>query len=179
MSKRMVPFDWGEELKAITELLRPELMFEGSCDFLLGWELLAVYRETPAVRENRAFVPIQARATCASMALELALKSLITYEGKDPALTHSFARLFKQLLPKTRREIASIVLLNGNPTSVEGVIDALKLCERTFETWRYKHEHDNADFYEPYIIDVTKAVHKYIMRKRPECRAVAARYFAK
>ncbi len=171
--------DWNNERQSIDKLLRPEIMFEGSCDFLLGWELLTAYRETPAVRENRAFVPIQARATCASMALELAFKSLITYEGKDPVLSHSFARLFKQLLPKTRREMASLVLLDGKPTSAEGLAEALKRCAGTFERWRYKHEHRDLDFYEPYIIDTTKALQETIMRKHPECRQVAARYFVK
>jgi hypothetical protein len=152
-------------------------MFEGSCDFLLGYQLLAAYRDTPAIRENRAFLPIQARVACASMALELALKSLITYEGKEPRRTHEFVDLFKQLPADAQREVASTVLLDGKPTSAEGLADALQLCAGTFEKWRYKHEHRDLDFYEPYIIDTTKALHATIMRRRPECRAVLARYF--
>lgn len=171
--------DWDYELKSIDEFLRPEIMFEGSCDFLLGWHLLSAYGKTPAVTEDRAFVPIQARATCASLALELALKSLITYEGKDPVPSHSFSRLFKQLSPKARREVASLVLLDGKRTSDEGLKEALKRCAGTFEKWRYKHEHRDLDFYEPYIIDTTKALHETIMRKRPECRAIPLRYFLK
>lgn len=175
-----VPFDWEEELKGIDELLRPEYMFEGSCDFLLGYQLLAAYGETAAVRENRAFVPIQARAACASMALELALKSLITYEGKEGARrTHEFVDLFEQLSVDAQREVASMVRFDGKPTTVAGVIEKLNLCAGTFEKWRYKHEHRELDFYEPYIVDTTKAVHETITRRRPECRAVAARYFPK
>ncbi|SRR6266511_1289683 len=170
---------WDEELRSIDELLRPERMFEGSCDFLRAWELLLAYRDNPAVRENRAFVPIQARATCASMALELALKSLITYEKKDPVLSHSFSRLFKQVLPRTKREMASLVPLDGRPTTVEGLSEALKRCAGTFETWRYAHEHRDLDFHEAYIIDTTKAAQEIIMRRHPECRGVAGRYLGK
>lgn len=166
MSSR--PFDW---VAAADELLRPERMFEGSCDFLRAWELLARHRDALATQNTQERIPVQARATCASMALELALKSLITFEGKNPVSTHSFARLFKQLFAKTRTEIASRVLLDGKPTSVDGVSDALKRCEGTFEKWRYAHEHRDLDFYEPYIIQVTNAAHEVLTRRVAEWNA--------
>lgn len=169
MSARPV-IDWDEELKAVDELLRPEIMFEGSCDFLLGWELLTAHRQDQAVRENKARFPIQGVVACACMALELALKALITLERSTPQWTHEFADLFKQVSTKAQQEIASIVLQDGKPTTVEGVTDALKLCEGTFEKWRYKHEHRNLDFYEGFIIAVTRAAHESILRRLPEWR---------
>ena len=96
--------DWEVVLRSIDEILRPEIMFEGSCDFLLGWELLGAYTQTPAVREDRAFVPIQARATCASMALELALLAILESSlrpaGAAPPVQERIRR------PKRRRRLS-------------------------------------------------------------------------
>ena len=162
--------NWDELSKATDELLCPELMFEGSCDFLRAWEVLWAINHSPAVKENRERSPIQACATCASMALELALKSLITLEKKEPVLSHSFARLFNQLSSHSRAAIASKVLLEDRPTSVEAVTDALKLCEGTFERWRYKHEHRELDFYQGRMMQVTRAVHEVTAQRLSEWR---------
>lgn len=174
--------DWDEERKATRELLRPEFMFEGSCDFLLGWQLLDAHQQTQAVRENRARFPIQAVAACACMALELALKSLIKLEGTEPErgkAGHNYVVLFRQLSPEAQAEIASRVVLDGKPATVGGVVGALTLCVGTFEKWRYKHEHENLDFHQGYFIEVTRAVHESILRRQPGWRPGAARFFAK
>jgi hypothetical protein len=150
----------------------PEDTFHGSRDFLLAWDLLDAHRRTQPVRKNKAGTPLRARATCASLALELALKShiAIAMEGKTPGRTHSFVALFRVLASDVQRRIASSVLLNGRPTDVDGLIDALTQCEGTFETWRHLHEHENADFHEPYIVDVTRALHASILALHPEWR---------
>lgn len=160
---------WYEDfMEEVRELELPGRIFQGSCDFYLAWEQLAAQRRTAAVRANRVYGSVQASAACASMALELALKCRITLEGKKPRREHEFHLLFEQLDPATQDDIASRVLLDGRRTTTAGVLDALKRCEGTFVTWRYAHEHDEADFYEPYISEVTRALHRSMLEANPD-----------
>jgi hypothetical protein len=157
--------DWDEISRATDEFLRPERMFEASCDFLRGWEVLWAKHNSDAVKKTGERSPISACAMCASMALELALKSLITLENREPLLSHSFARLFKQLSPRSRSEVASKVVLDGKPTSAEGVAVALKLCAGTLNKWRYRHEHSDIDFRQGHMMSVTRAVHEVVSQR--------------
>lgn len=160
--------DWFEEmLKEVREAELPERIFHGSCDFFLAWERLAVQRRTAAARANRVYSPVQASAACASMALELALKCRIVLEGRKPRRDHEFHALFAQLDPKTQDDIAARTLLDGMPTTTADLLDALKRCKGTFVTWRYLHEHENADFYEGCLSAVTRALHRSTLELYP------------
>lgn len=163
-------FDWGEMSRATDELLRPERMFEGSCDFLRGWEVLWAIHHSAASKGSGEQTPIGACAMCASMALELALKSLITLENKEPASSHSFGRLFNQLSQRSRADVASRVSFDRVPASVEGVQAVLKSCEGTLDKWRYRHEHRDIDFYQSHMMSVTRAVHEVVSQRLGEWR---------
>lgn len=160
---------WYEEMiEEIRESELPLRIFQGSCDFYLAWEQLAAQRRTAVARANRVYASVQASAACASMALELALKCRISLEGKKPRREHEFHILFEQLDPATQDDIASRVHLDGKRTNTADLIDALKRCEGTFVTWRYVHEHENADFYEGWISEVTRALHRSMLEANPD-----------
>ncbi|GAO01723.1 hypothetical protein PSR1_00583 [Anaeromyxobacter sp. PSR-1] len=163
-------FEWDELSRAADDALRPERMFEGSRDFLRGWEVLWAIHQSIAAKGSGEQTPISACAMCASMALELALKSLITLEQKEPVASHSFARLFRQVSGRLREEVASQVRFDGASTSVNAVTSCLKSCEGTLDKWRYRHEHRDIDFNQGHMMSVTLALHEVVSRRLVEWR---------
>lgn len=161
-------FDWDELSRVADDALRPERMFDASRDFLSGWKVLWATHQSIASKGRGEQTPISACAMCASMALELALKSLITLEQKEPVASHSFARLFRQLSARSRAELASVVRFDGVSTTVEGVSSCLKSCEGTLDKWRYRHEHRDIDFKQGHMMSVTRALHEVVSRRLSE-----------
>src|SRR5438270_13947477 len=79
-------------------------MFRGSRDFFLAYELLAAFHASAEVRSARAPSPIQSQATCAALALELALKARVVLDGgKAPSRGpdgHRYSAIFGILSPR-------------------------------------------------------------------------------
>jgi hypothetical protein len=147
-------------------------MFRGSRDFLLAYDLLGGFLRSPEVREGRAPAPIQSQATCAALALELALKTRIMLDGGDPPTSgragHDYVLMFGLLSATARADIASFLLLSGKPATVEGLGGVLKEFEGTFQGWRYMHEHEEIAFHEGNMVAVIRAVYDSIVRLRPD-----------
>ena len=159
-----------ECLAAVDAMLRMESAFEASCDFLLACELMGPRRNSEAVRKGTAHWPIRSYATCACLALELALKARTSLDEKTPKKTHRFSALFAALSRPAQEDVAAGFVLDGQAATVPGLMEVLQLCDQTFDTWRYRHEHRDADFYEGHILAVTRAVHESILRLEPQWR---------
>jgi HEPN domain-containing protein len=149
------------------------LAFFGSRDFLLAWELLEQHHRAPEVRAARAPWPRQAAFTCAAFSLELALKARLVLDGNHPEKEHRYSELFRALSPAAAADIAARVQIEGRPaTAVDGLLELLKECDRTFEQFRYLHERlarlETTTFYGDRIIPVTRAVHAAIVALRPD-----------
>ena len=79
------------------------LIFFGSRDFLLAWELLEHRHQDHDVLVARAPWPMRAWATCSAFALELALKARLRLEEKQPRKVHSYSKLYRALRHRRRR----------------------------------------------------------------------------
>lgn len=157
-----------EEMREMTRRdLEPANMLRGSQDFLTAWILLHRGKGDPAVFGGHGQFPFQATATCACMALELALKCRLRLDGVAPPKSHDFSVLAGALSSEAREELAAEVRFDGGRIDAAGLRRALTECDKTFETWRYLHEHDNADFREPRIIETTRALHAVILKANP------------
>ena len=148
------------------------LVFFGSCDFLLAWELLERQHQSPEVRAARAPWPMRAAATCAAFSLELALKAWLVLDGQQPAKEHRYSELFRALSPQAQGDIASRVRVDGQPVTAIGLLELLKDCDRTFEEFRYLHERlarlETTTFHGDRIVAVTRAVHASIVQLRSD-----------
>ena len=148
------------------------LVFFGSRDFLLAWELLEQRHRAPEVRAARAPWPMRAAVTCAAFSLELALKARLVLDGKQPAKEHRYSALFGALSPQAQQDIASRIQIEGRTVTIDGLLELLKDCDRTFEEFRYLHERlarlETTTFYGDRIIAVTHAVHASIVRLRAD-----------
>jgi hypothetical protein len=133
-----LPDDLSEEVK---RSITAGEMFRGSRDFFLAYELLGAFRRSPDEREGRAPSPIQAHATCAALALELALKSRIVLDSGEPPSKgpdgHKYVAMFNLLKRPAQEDIASFLLLDGKPATVDGLLAVLNEFEGTFKNWRY------------------------------------------
>ncbi|MFT3916564.1 MAG: hypothetical protein QM704_21540 [Anaeromyxobacteraceae bacterium] len=158
---------WDEIYDEIRRDLEPANMLQGSQDFLGAWNVLQRHRQAPAVVAGQERFPIQATASCASMALELALKCRVRLEGTTPPKTHRFSALIAAMSPAAQDALAAAVRIDDRQVDAGGLLQALVECDKTFETWRYLHEHDNADFFEPRLIDTTRALHAIILKANP------------
>jgi hypothetical protein len=148
------------------------MMYRGSRDFFLAYELLATFLRSIAQARTQQPAPVQSQATCAALALELALKARVVLDGGDPPdkgrAGHDSVLLFGRLKPAARVDVASFLLLDGQPATVEGLVAVLKKFEGTFENWRYMHEHDEVAFHEGQMVAVLHAVYRSIVRIRPD-----------
>jgi hypothetical protein len=158
---------WEEMFDEMRRDLEPANMLRGSQDFLTAWILLHRGKGDSVVFAGHEQFPFQATATCACMALELALKCRLRLDGKAPPKKHDFSVLVGALSTEAQEELAAEVRIDERPTDAAGLLRALAECDKTFETWRYLHEHDSADFYEPRIIDTTRALHAIVLRSNP------------
>lgn len=147
-------------------------MFRGSRDFFLAYEVLGAFMQTPEAREGRAPKPIQSQATCAALALELALKARVVLDGRDPPSKgpdgHKYVALFGLLSRAAQEDIVKPLLLDGRPATVESVIGVLTDFEGTFQKWRYMHEHREIAFHEGNMVAVLRAVYESVVRLRPD-----------
>lgn len=162
-------------------------IFDASRDFLLGWELLEQHHPLRLVLPPGRTVrwPARSSAVCASLALELALKSRLTLEGAESPRTHSYSDLFGRLSPEAREEVQAAAARHG----VRSAADALRQLDAAgefpprkegkrpeergvFETWRYVHETTAARFDSGFLVPLTLAVHESVLRRRPEWRPV-------
>ena len=157
-----------DAMQAVDAEMRVEQEFQASCDFFLACQLIGVRRDSEAVRIGKARWPIQAYATCAALSLELALKSRTILDGGTPPKTHRVSEVFALLSLPAQEDIAAGLLLDGQPATLARISEVLRLCDKTFETWRYVHEHRDADFMESYIFAILRAVHSSILRLRPD-----------
>jgi HEPN domain-containing protein len=148
------------------------LVFKGSRDFLLAWELLNQRGHAPEVQAGQAPWPHQAAATCAGFALELALKCSLVLDGKASAKGHSYVKLFRALSRAAQESIVSVIRVDGRQATVEDLFRVLQEFEGTFEQWRYLHERlasfKPTEFHEGGIIAVIRAIHESIIRLRPD-----------
>lgn len=157
-------------------------MFHSSRDFFLAWDLLARHSASDEVqRGTKGPTPLQARATCLALALELALKCRIAIEGSTPKREHRHAILFGQLSNTAQAELAcSLARSVDDVVALLGTFDRASGRERvpqgqrtqqppksTFETWRYLHEYDEADFSEGEMLKVVRALDEVILRVQP------------
>ncbi len=163
------------ELETLSEDVRRTTaaqMFRGSRDFLLAYDILGGFLRSSDVRDGRAPAPIQSQATCAALALELALKARIILDGGAPPTSgragHDYLVMFGLLSPAARADIASFLLLDGKPATVEGLGGVLKEFEGTFQEWRYVHEHTEVAFHEGNMVAVIHAVYHSVVRLRPD-----------
>jgi hypothetical protein len=146
-------------------------MFRGSRDFFLAYELLGAFAASPDARAGRAPSPIQSQATCAAMALELALKCRIVLDGCEAPPSHSYVVLFRTLSQGAQEEIASLLTIDNQPATVATLLDALKDFEGTFQQWRYMHENlgkRTITFHEGNMIATMHAIYQSIIRLRPD-----------
>jgi hypothetical protein len=155
---------WEEMREMVRRDLEPANMLRGSQDFLTAWILLHRGRGDPAVFAGHGQFPFQATATCACMALELALKCRLRLDRKAPPRSHDFSVLVGALSDDAQAELAAEIRIDGRSIDAAGLRRALGECDKTLETWRYLHEHENADFYEPRLIDTTRALHAIILK---------------
>ena len=146
------------------------LIFFGSRDFLLAWELLEQRHQDHEVRVGRAPWPMRAWATCAALSLELALKARLRLEGKQPKWVHTYSELFSDLSVQAKEDIASRVQIDGRPVTIDGLLALLKDCDGTFEQWRYLHEQlvrfEITTFHGDRIVAITRAIHASIVQLR-------------
>lgn len=173
-AKSTPPLALSDEQK---KLISDSCMFDGSRRFLFAYQLLTKHDNSPFVREGRAPMTLQPRATCAVFSLELALKCRISLDGgKFPRKgreAHDCAALFSRyLFAKAQADVASGVrMATGKIASIGDVEDVLRQFHKTFETWRYLHEHmDGAVFHERDVLNVVAAVHESILRLHPDWR---------
>lgn len=147
-------------------------MFRGSRDFFLAYELLEGFMASQEVREGRAPSPIQSEATCAALALELALKARIVIDGGEPpskgADGHRYVAMFALLSPSAQNDIARSLLVDGQPSTVEKLVSVLTEFEGTFQRWRYMHEHLELAFHQGNMVAVIHGVYESIVRQRPD-----------
>jgi hypothetical protein len=147
-------------------------MFRGSRDFFLAYELLGAFLESSEVRQGRAPAPIQSQATCAALALELALKARIVLGGGSPPSKgpdgHKYVAMFNLLPRAAQEDVASFLHVDAHPATVEGLVRSLKEFEGTFQRWRYMHEHTEIAFHEGNMVAVIRAVCRSIVRLRPD-----------
>ncbi|WP_243336679.1 hypothetical protein [Anaeromyxobacter soli] len=147
-------------------------MFRGSRDFFLAYEVLGAFMQSPEAREGRAPNPIQSQATCAALALELALKARIVLDGGDPPSKgpdgHKYVAMFGLLSRAAQEDIVRPLLLDGAAASVEGLAKVLAEFEGTFQKWRYMHEHREVAFHEGNMVAVVQAVYESLVRLRPD-----------
>lgn len=145
------------------------LLFKGSRDFLLAHELLGKRRDEPDVRAFRAPWPIQAYVTCASLALELALKCRIVLDRKVPANTHSYSVLFGQLSRVAQDDVVSMF---PAPATADDLIGILTELEGTFVNWRYLNERsarlEQTVFHEGKMVTLIHTLHDCIVGMRPD-----------
>lgn len=163
---------YGEMSSEVKRIVTAGDMFRGSRDFFLAYEVLGSWRLTPDVRQGSAPSPIQAQATCAALALELALKARIMLDGGDPPSKgpagHKYVPMFRLLSPAAQQDIASFLVLDAQPATVEGLFAVLEEFEGTFQRWRYMHEHRKITFHESNMVAVINAVYHSIVRLRPD-----------
>jgi len=147
-------------------------MFRGSRDFFLAYEVLGAFMQSPEAREGRAPRPIQSQATCAALALELALKARIVLDGGSPPAKgpdgHKYVAMFGLLSRAAQEDVVKPLLLAGGPATVEGLAKVLADFEGTFQQWRYIHEHGELAFHEGNMVAVIQAVFESIVRLRPD-----------
>ncbi len=147
-------------------------MFRGSRDFFLAYEVLGAFMQTTEAREGRAPKPIQSQATCAALALELALKARIVLDGGDPPSKgpggHKYTAMFGLLSRAAQEDVVKPLLLDDGPATVEGLANVLAEFEGTFQRWRYLHEHRELAFHEGNMLAVVQAVYESIVRLRPD-----------
>jgi hypothetical protein len=160
---------WSEEAERTAKAWR---IFRGSRDFLLAYDLLGDFLRSPEVRAGRAPSPIQSQATCAALALELALKARIVLDGRDPPRSgkagHDYVVMFDRLTPAARADIASFLALDGKPATEGGLRRVLREFDGTFKGWRYMHEHSEIAFHEGNMIAVLRAVYFSVVRLRAD-----------
>lgn len=156
--------------------------FHASRDFHKAWEILEAPRTIPGFRDHNPW-PHQAQIVCATLALELALKARLQLEDREPARTHSYVRIFRDLSEAAREEIGRELLFNGEPGTSADVEVALQSLDDAaqpykargkpvgvFDAWRYVHEHSHVKFEGGTIVAVTIAIHNVILRLRPDWR---------
>ena len=164
-----LPNDLSDDIK---RMVTAADTFRGSRDFFLAYEILGAFLASPEVREGRAPSPIQAQATCAALALELALKARIVLDGGDPPSKgpdgHKYVAMFDMLKHPAQEDVASFLLLDAKPATVDGLLAVLKDFEGTFQQWRYMHEHSELAFHEGNMVAVIRAVYDSIVRLRPD-----------
>jgi len=166
----------GENPAATSEEVRRIMtageMFRGSRDFFLAYEVLGAFMQSPEARQGCAPKPIQSQATCAALALELALKARIVLDGGDPPSKapdgHKYVAMFGLLSRTAQEDIVRPLLLDGGAASVEGLAKVLADFEGTFQKWRYMHEHRELAFHEGNMVAVVQAVYESIVRLRPD-----------
>lgn len=147
-------------------------MFRGSRDFFLAYQVLGSFMASPDVRGGRGPSPIQSQATCAALALELALKSRVMLDGGTPPSKgpdgHRYVAMFGLLSRRAQEDVASFLHVDAQPATVEGLARSLKEFEGTFQRWRYMHEHSEVAFHEGNMVAVILAVYSSVVRLRPD-----------
>jgi hypothetical protein len=163
-----------EMTDALRRIAEPGMMFDGSRDFLLAYRLLGRQRAQALARPGTVPSPWQSWIVCASLALELALKCRIVLDGGDAPKTHSYVKLFAELSPAAKRDLASRVPFREGQSTVERVAALLANFKNPFETFRYMHEliakTEPAAFYEGDMMTVIRALYLSILSLREDFR---------
>jgi hypothetical protein len=162
---------------AVEARMRANSLFNQSRDFQLAWKILTD-GEPQGEAKSHVPWPLRAPVTCACMALELALKSLITLEGGTPASVHWAEDLFKQVTAASQNEIAAMLQVDGKPADVPSLLTALHELDDgapgatkrvpPLEAWRYTHEHQTVQHAQGTMYVITRALHDLLVRRRPD-----------